>query len=189
LSAPARSVRHFPSDDAAFGDFVRAWASAPAIAAPEDLQRALRTRYPAAVVRVQSEFGRLGPPTETWYAFRYGVRDAADERAAAVTPGAAWAIIDDDRRFVAVSQELAAIMEIGVEELAGRSLEDFGSAADPTVAEDLRAMWVELTASGRLTSTIRYNYLDGRPRELGFDIVLNGAGPGRHRLTVVVVSG
>ncbi|MBI2781230.1 MAG: hypothetical protein HYX55_05485 [Chloroflexi bacterium] len=51
------------------------------------------------------------------------------------------------------------------------------------------AAWGEFKANGSLASTLRFNYADGRPRELAYDLVANADGPGRHRLTVRVIEG
>jgi PAS domain-containing protein len=182
-----RTVRSFPTDDTVFGDFVRAWATTPAIRDPADLQHALRVRYPAALVRAQDEFGRLGSGGTVWYVFRYGVKDIAEADVELVEESGAWAIVDNERRFVAASEAFAAIVDASVEQLAGHAVEDFTSPADPTIREDLRAMWDEFKRGGRFASTIRYNYPDGRPRELAFEIVGDVEGQGRHRLTVAVI--
>jgi PAS domain-containing protein len=182
-----RAVRSFPTPDAVFGAFVRTWANAPAIRDPADLQHALRVRYPAALVRAQDEFGRLGSSGTVWYAFRHGVKDIAEADVELVEESGAWAIIDDQRRFVAASEAFAAIVDASVEQLAGHAVEDFTNPADPTIQDDLRAMWDEFKRAGRFASTIRYNYPDGRPRELAFEIVADAEGQARHRLTVAVI--
>jgi hypothetical protein len=166
-----RAVRSFPTPDAVFGAFVRTWANAPAIRDPADLQHALRVRYPAALVRAQDEFGRLGSSGTVWYAFRHGVKDIAEA----------------DVELVEESEAFAAIVDASVEQLAGHAVEDFTNPADPTIQDDLRAMWDEFKRAGRFASTIRYNYPDGRPRELAFEIVADAEGQARHRLTVAVI--
>jgi hypothetical protein len=69
--------------------------------------------------------------------------------------------------------------------MLGHAIEDFSNPADPTIREDIARLWSEFRSSGALAATLRFNYADGRPRELGYRIVADAAGPGRHRLTVV----
>ena len=129
---------------------------------------------------------RHGQGPIVWYAFR---------TAAAGTPAPehellaeqAWAILDDDRRFLEVSPALAGITELPVTTMVGRQIEEFSNPADPTIREDIARLWDEFRAGGSLASTVRFNYGDGRPRELGYRVLADADGPGRHRLTVVVL--
>jgi PAS domain-containing protein len=182
-------LRAFPTRDGDFVAFARAaLAALPAPKTATRLQQALRVRYPAAVVTVQEELARHGEGPIVWYAFR---------TAAAGTPSAepdafaepAWAILDDDRRFLDVSPALARIAELPARRMVGRPIEEFSNPADPTIREDIERLWEEFRAGGSLASTVRFNYRDGRPRELAYRVLADADGPGRHRLTVVVLSG
>ena len=183
-------INAFPSRDRAFRDFVQAvWAELPEPRTPEALQHALRGRYPAAIVTVQEELARHGDGPIVWYAFRtaaIGVR--TDEPEEEPPDEGAWAILDDERRFLEVSPALAQIAELPAKRMLGHVIEDFSNPADPTIREDIARLWAEFRAGGALASTLRFNYADGRPREVAYRLVADAAGPGRHRLTVTVIS-
>lgn len=178
-------IRTFPSRDREFGAFARiAWQNQPASSTPEALQRDLRVRYPAAIVVVQSDLARHGEGGEIWYVFRtgnLGVAPIDDEPEA-------WAILDDERRFVEVSRALAEIAEIPAHRMVGHPIEDFSNPDDPTIRDDIARLWKQFQAQRTITSTLRFNYDDGRPRELAYRLVADAAGKGRHRLTVRVVA-
>ena len=182
-------INAFPSRDRTFLDFVQAeWAELPEPRTPEALQHALRARYPAAVVTVQEELARHGDGPIVWYAFRtaaIGVH--TDEPDEAGPDQGAWAILDDERRFLEVSPALAEIAELPAKRMLGHVIEDFSNPADPTIREDIARLWAEFRAGGALASTLRFNYADGRPREVAYRLVADAAGPGRHRLTVTVI--
>jgi PAS domain-containing protein len=95
-------------------------------------------------------------------------------------------VLDDERRFVEVSPALARIVELPARALIGQRIEDFSNAEDPTIRDDIAALWVEFTKRGTIASTVRFNYADGRPRELEYRLQANAAGEGRHRLFVWV---
>lgn len=177
----------FPSRDREFLDFAQ--AAFNVLAEPrttEALQRALRIRYPAAAVTQQAELARHGEGPLVWYAFRTAaiglppIGTDADELEA-------WAIIDDEMRFVEVSPALARIVELPARRMLGHRIEDFSNPADPTVREDIGRLWAEFRDGGVISSTVRFNYLDGRPRELGYRLTANDDGEGRHRLVVSVL--
>ncbi len=182
-----RKLHAFPSRDREFLEF--AHAAFNVLAEPrttEALQRALRVRYPAAVVTEQAELARHGDGPIVWYAFRtaaigtppIGVEPAEPE---------AWALIDDDRRFLEVSPALARIVELPARRMVGHRVEDFSNPADPTVRDDILRLWSEFREGGAIASTVRFNYADGRPRGLAYRLVADDDGPGRHRLTVRVL--
>lgn len=182
----------FPSRDREFVDFANAAFNVlPEPRSPEALQRALRVRYPAAIATEQAELARHGDGPVIWYAFR----TAASGAPAVATGGAplaatgesAWAIVDDDRRFVEVSPGLAAIVELPARRILGRRIEDFSNPGDPTIREDIARLWDEFRRSGSIASTVRFNYADGRPRELAYELVADEDGGSRHRLVVRVV--
>lgn len=153
----------------------------------ESLQRTIRERYPTAVVRVQSELARRGGGAQVWYTFRHGTVAPAPERQAPFdwdAPGVAWAIVDDERRFVDLNRALVDIVEAPREEIVGRAIEEFTNPEDPTVRDDLIALWTQFVRAGSAESSIRFNRLDGRPRQLAYRIVANEGGPSRHRLRV-----
>ncbi|TME11621.1 MAG: hypothetical protein E6I65_06025 [Chloroflexi bacterium] len=177
----------FPSRDREFVDHVRAaWASLAAPRTPEGLQDALRVRYPASIVVVQEELARRGDGPIVWYAFRTAAigAPAIDD---APTREEAWAILDDDRRFLEVSPGLAEIAELPAGRMVGLAIEEFSNPADPTIREDIARLWSEFRSGGTLASTLRFNYADGRPREVAYRLVADADGPGRHRLSVHVL--
>ena len=174
----------FPSKDREFVDYAKAaWVGLAAPRTPEALQQVLRARYPAAIVIVQDELARHGDGPLVWYAFRTAAigTPAIDDSPDA---GAAWAILDDDRRFLEVSPALAQIAELPARRMVGHAIEDFSNPADPTIREDIARLWAEFRSGGNLASTLRFNYADGRPRELAYRLVAEADGPNRHRLTV-----
>lgn len=181
-------LRAFPSRDDEFVSFAKAaLAALPPARTPVALQEALRVRYPAAVVTIQEELARHGDGPIVWYAFRTAAVGSSSRQ---IDPGddPAWAILDDDRRFIEVSPALARIAELPARRMIGHVIEDFSNPADPTIREDIVRLWTEFRAGGSLASTLRFNYRDGRPREVAYRLVADAAGPGRHRLTVAVIS-
>jgi PAS domain-containing protein len=176
-------LRTFPSSDRDFGRFARATVLELAEPrSPEALQRRLRSRYPAAIVKVQVELARHGEGPPVWYAFRSGSVGAAP--VVPVNEAPAWAIVDDERRFVEVSPALAAIVELPADMIVGHHVEEFGSPDDPTIRSDIVRLWKDFRTTGAIASTVRFNFGDGRPRELGYRLIADAAGRGRHRLTV-----
>jgi PAS domain-containing protein len=103
-------------------------------------------------------------------------------------PQDAWAILDDERRFVEVSREIAAIAELPAHRMVGHHVEDFGNPNNPSVRDDIARLWEQFLAHRSIASTLRFKYEDGRPRELAYRLVADAAGRGHHRLTVRVVS-
>ena len=177
----------FPSRDREFLEFAQsAFDLLPEPRTTEGLQRALRVRYPAAVVTQQAELARHGDGPMVWYAFRtaaIGIPPIGTE----TEEPEAWAIIDDEMRFVEVSPELAKIVELPARRMIGHRIEDFSNPADPTVREDIARLWSEFREGGAIASTVRFNFLDGRPRELAYRLTANEDGEGRHRLAVRVI--
>ena len=180
-------IRAFPSKDREFGRFARAaLASLGSEPSTEALQRSLRARYPTAVVRVQDELARHGSGPEIWYVLRTSVLDAGPPPAPRAAE--AWAILDGDRRFVEVSPLLSKIVELPARHMLGHRVEDFSSADDPTIRDDIEQLWAEFERLGSITSTVRFNFADGRPRELEYRLDADADGPGRHRLSVWVMT-
>lgn len=180
-------LRAFPSRDGEFVEFAQAaWAVLPHPRSTDALQRALRVRYPAAVVTEQAELARHGDGPVVWYAFRTAAIGAPSLETATERVDA-WAIVDDERRFIEVSAGLARIAELPARRMVGHRIEDFSNPGDPTIRDDIAGLWSEFRSGGTLASTLRFNYGDGRPRELAYRIVADADGPGRHRLTVRVL--
>jgi PAS domain-containing protein len=177
----------FPSRDGEFVEYVEAaWDALPVPRSIESLQHALRARYPAAVVTIQDDLARRPDGPVVWYALRTAaIGAAALEAAPEAEP--AWAILDDERRFLEVSPALATIAELPARRMVGHRIEEFSNPADPSIREDIGRLWADFRADGTLASTVRFNYADGRPRELAYRLDANAAGPGRHRLSVRVL--
>src|SRR5262249_13104862 len=114
---------------------------------------------------------------------------AMETPAPAPPPGrtGAWAILDDDRRFVEVGPLLARLVELPARAMLGHRVEDFSNPADPTIRDDIAALWAEFRTRGTLASSLRFNYAAGRPRELAYRLDADAEGPGRHLLTVFVL--
>jgi PAS domain-containing protein len=177
----------FPSGDREFVDFVQAvWAALPAPRTVDVLQRAIRARYPAAMVTLQDELARREEGPEVWYAFRTAAigRPAIGDTLPA---DEAWAILDDERWFLEVSPALAGIAELPARRMVGHRIEEFSNPADPSIREDIARLWAEFRSGGALASTLRFNHADGRPREVAYRLDADADGPGRHRLSVHVL--
>ena len=177
----------FPSRDREFLEFVHAsWASLLEPRTQELLQRALRARYPAAVVTEQAELARHGEGPIVWYCFRTAALGAPTGEDQDGTDDG-WAILDEERRFLEVSPGLSRIAELPARRMVGHAIEDFSNPSDPTIRDDIARLWDEFRTSGALASTVRFNYADGRPRELAYRLTADADGNGRHRLSVRVI--
>ena len=177
----------FPSRDREFVEYVQAaWTALPLPRSIEALQHAIRARYPAAVVTLQDGLARRADGPVVWYAFRTA-GTGAEAMDAALELEPAWAILDDERRFLEVSPALATIAELPAERMVGHLLEEFSNPADPTIRDDIARLWAEFRTDGLLASTVRFNFADGRPRELAYRLEADATGPGRHRLSVRVL--
>jgi PAS domain-containing protein len=189
-------LRALPPGDRSFFEF--ATAALGVLREPRTanaLQQALRVRYPAAVVTevtdtgpASADLGSAGPATAAviWEAQRTGAASVPSEESGWARTGA-WAILDDERRFIEVGAGLARIAELPGRRMLGHRVEDFSNPADPTIRDDIAGLWAEFRRTGVLASTLRFNYADGRPRQLAYRLVANGDGPGRHHLTVTVL--
>ncbi|HSK51238.1 MAG TPA: PAS domain-containing protein [Clostridia bacterium] len=181
-------LRTFPSTDTAFAAFAREALEGATRPSTRILQEQLRQRYPAAVVRAQDDLARRGGGGIVWYAFRYGgvAQAPVGPRSTDWTdPDIAWAIIDDERRFVDLNDALAAIVEEPRDAIIGRAIEEFTNPDDPTIREDLAALWSHFVEARVAESTIRYNRADGRYRQLAYRIVADDPEPGLHRIRVL----
>jgi PAS domain-containing protein len=180
----------FPAEDAAFRRFVGdAFEALRADSRarhrpfePHELQSRLRDRYPAAVVRRRDALAAPDPEDVLWYVYRFG--SVTPGRRWWEEPGHAWAVFDDERRFVEASTSLSEIVEAPREALLGRPLEAFSNPEDVSVLEDAEGVWQELRRRGELHSTLRFRRVDGTPREIEYHLIWEGAGPGRHLAVV-----
>lgn len=180
-------IHAFPSRDGEFVAFAQtALASLPVPKSPAALQEAIRRKYPAAVVTVQEALARHGDGPIVWYAFRTAATGSVPAEIASEDESA-WAILDNERRFLEVSPALARIAELPARRMVGHQIEHFSNPADPTIREDIVRLWSEFRHSGTLASTLRFNYRDGRPREVAYRLDADLAGSGRHRLIVSVL--
>jgi PAS domain S-box-containing protein len=188
---PHPRLQAFPAEDLAFRRYVAdAFASlvadiearADSLLEAEDLQLRLRERYPSAVVRPRDSLADPGDGDVVWYVYRFGSISPGlrwwEE------PGHAWAILDEDRRFMEVSTSLTAIVEVSRDELLGRSVDVLANPDDTSAADDLAALWRELMQRGELHATLRFRRLDGSDRELEYHVTREGAGPERHLAVV-----
>lgn len=188
---PHPRLQVFPAEDAAFRRFVvdafavlvaDAGSRTEILVEPDELQVRLRERYPAAVVRPRDSLADPGEGDVLWYVYRFG--SVSPGLRWWEEPGHAWAILDDERRFVEVSTSLTGIVELPRDVLLGRSVEMLANPDDVTAPEDLAALWGELVARGELHATLRFRRDDGSPRELEYHITRDGAGPDRHLAVV-----
>lgn len=187
-------LRVFPPEDLAFRrhaeDALRALPPAPhgrRVTAslhpdPLDLQSLLRERFPAAIVRERDPLADPGFGPDVWYAYRYG--RLAPGGTWWLEPGHAWAILDEERRFVELSQAFADIMEAPRVLILGRAVEGFANPEDASAADDISALWAEFHRIGEMHSTLRFRRLNGTRRELEYHATREGGGPDRHLLIV-----
>jgi PAS domain-containing protein len=179
---PRFRVNTFPSDDADFRATVRDALDAMPKPDPAELQRAIRERYPLATVSVRSLLATPAAGGEVWYAFR---RATAAETAGRWWDGLeTWAVVADDRTFVEATDAFAAIVEVPVAELIGRRIEDFVNPADPTASQDIAELWTELADRGEADGSVRFNRMDGTPRELEYHFEPHGSDIGRYRVVI-----
>jgi len=70
----------------------------------------------------------------------------------------------------------------------GRAVEEFTNPEDPSIREDLAALWRQFVETRWVESSIRFNRLDGRRRQFAYRIVADDPEPGLHRLRVVEIA-
>lgn len=191
---PARSLprlQAYPAEDLAFRRFVadafaelvgEAGAHPNARLEAADLQWRLRIRYPSAVVRERDALADPGGGEDLWYVYRFG--SVRPGRRWWEEPGHAWAILDDDRRFVEVSTSLAEIVEVPRDMILGQPVTAFANPGDTSVGADFDGLWTELRERGELHATLRFGRLDGTLREIEYHVTRDGAGPDRHLAVV-----
>jgi PAS domain-containing protein len=188
---PTPRLQAFPAEDLAFRRFVADAFSTllaeveprpDALLEPEELQVRLRARYPAAVVRPRDRLADPGDGDLLWYVYRFGSISPGlrwwEE------PGHAWAILDDDRRFVEVSTSLTEIVEAPRDAILGQLVDALANPEDASALEDIRSLWAEFMERGELHATLRFRRLDGSPREIEYHVTREGAGPERHLAVV-----
>jgi len=188
---PTPRLQAFPAEDLAFRRYVAdAFATLlaeveprpDALLDPEELQVRLRARYPAAIVRPRDRLADPGDGDLLWYVYRFGSISPGlrwwEE------PGHAWAILDDDRRFVEVSTSLTEIVEAPREAIIGQLVDALSNPEDASALEDIRSLWAEFMERGELHATLRFRRLDGSPREIEYHVTREGAGPDRHLAVV-----
>jgi PAS domain-containing protein len=183
-------LRTFPSADPTFHAYACDALDAMKRPSTRGLQDNVRIRYPLAVVRSQEDLARRGAGPLVWYAFRFG-------SVAHGPPGmpmidwergdVAWAILDEERHFVDLNDALATIVEQPRDAIVGRAVEEFTNPQDPTIREDIAALWQQFVDTRWAESTIRFNRRDGRRRLLAYRIVADDPEPGRHRLRVAEI--
>lgn len=183
IGLPSRlELRTFPSDDDAFRRFAEDELARLDSLDPEHLQRLVRVRYPMAVVRVRSRLASFAGDPMVWYALRRAVIDPPEDRW--WEHAASWAIIAADRTFIEASEPFAAILELPLTTLIGQRIDDLANPADPTAAEDVAALWLDLVQRGEAHGTLRFNRLDETPREIEYHIGRDGVGAGRYRALI-----
>jgi PAS domain-containing protein len=175
-------IHAFPSDDAAFRWFAEEEMARIEAPDPVRLQRAIRVCYPLAVVRVRSAFARPPGDGDLWYVFRRAVSDPPAERWWMRQP--AWVRLDRDRIILDASEAFATIVEIRRIDLLGRRIEELANPADPTAVEDVTALWGELVERGEVHGSLRFNRLDGSPRELEYHVAAEVASGDGYRAVI-----
>lgn len=181
VRSPIR-VHAFPSDDAEFHAFVADRVAVLAVVDPVALQQAIRERYPLATVTVRSPLASVHADEILWYAFRRAIGEPSAE--GWWVDADSWAIIAADRTFVDATEALAVIAEVPVDALVGRRIEDFTNPDDPTAAKDIADLWTEVLAHGRADGSLRFNRLDGSPRELEYHVERDASAQGRFRAVI-----
>ena len=151
ISKTGIQLRTFPSADPVFHAF--ACDALEALRKPwtDALQDRIRARYPTAVVRAQEDLARRGGEPTVWYAFRYGTVAHGPPGMPVIDwdgPDLAWAILDEGRHFVDLNAALAAIVELPAEQILGRAVEEFTNPEDPSIREDLAALWQQFAVLG-----------------------------------------
>jgi PAS domain-containing protein len=184
-------LQAFPAEDIAFRRFVAGCygaliadvaGQADVLLEPEELQLRLRARYPAAVVRPRDTLADPGDGDVVWYVYRFG--SVSPGLRWWEEPGHAWAILDDDRRFVEVSTSLTEIVEAPREALLGIQVDALANPEDESALDDVQALWAELLSRGELHATLRFRREDGSDREIEYYVTREGAGPERHLAVV-----
>jgi PAS domain-containing protein len=179
---PRFRVNTFPSDDADFRATVRDALEAMPRPDVAELQRVIRERYPLATVSVRSPLATPAAGGEVWYAFRRATAAGVAER---WWDGLdTWAIVAADRTFIEATDTFAAIVELPAAELIGKRIEDFVNPADPTASQDIVELWAELDDRGVADGSLRFNRMDGTPRELEYHFEPEGAEVGRYRVVI-----
>jgi PAS domain S-box-containing protein len=94
---------------------------------------------------------------ETWLAYQQATEQVA--------PGSFALVVDDDQRYVAVSDGVRAVLGYEPSELLGRQIEDI---AAPELVETTPEQWAAFLASGRQDGTFQLRASDGSIKDVGF---------------------
>ena len=183
-------LRTFPTADPTFNAFACEALDAMKRPSTRGLQDNLRIRYPLAHVRSQEDLARRGAGPLVWYVFRYGSVAHGPPGMPLIDwngPEIAWGILDEDRRFVDLSDALVAIVEQPRDAIVGRAVEEFTNPEDPSIRDDIAVLWQQFVDTRWAESTIRFNRRDGSRREFAYRIVADDPEPGRHRLRVAEI--
>lgn len=172
----------FPSDDGAFRRFAEDEFARLGAASLDELQSALRVRYPFATVRLRSELATLGEDGPMWYAFRRGLGDPPSDRW--WNQVTSWATIAADRTFVAVSEAFADILEVPSATVIGLRIEELANPGDPTATLDVSALWSQLLSRGFADGTLRFNRLDGTLREIEYHVARDSENARAYRAAI-----
>jgi PAS domain-containing protein len=190
ISKTGIQLRTFPSADPVFHAFACEALEALRKPTTDALQDRIRAHYPTAVVRAQEDLARRGGEPTVWYAFRYGTVAHGPPGMPVIDwdgPDLAWAILDEGRHFVDLNAALAAIVELPAEQILGRAVEEFTNPEDPSIREDLAALWQQFVETRWVESSIRFNRMDGQRRQFAYRIVADDPEPGLHRLRVAEI--
>jgi PAS domain-containing protein len=183
-------LRTFPTADPTFHAFACEALDAMKRPSTRGLQDNIRIRYPLAGVRAQEDLARRGTGPLVWYAFRYGSVAHGPPGMPLIDwdgPEIAWGILDEERRFVDLSDALVTIVEQPRDAILGRAVEEFTNPEDPSIRDDIAVLWQQFVDTRWAESTIRFNRRDGSPRQFAFRIVADDPEPGRHRLRVAEI--
>jgi hypothetical protein len=156
-----REISTFPSDDAAFAEYVR--LRAEGATTPEELAAACRDWYPAIRVSTQEALATVVPESEpTWYAYREAT---AFERHGEPwwTSGNVARIEFDQDGIVGAANDSAAALVGG--ELDHQTLSDLrssGWSGDPSW------LWGAIERHGAVLSIARLRRLDGSELDAQF---------------------
>jgi PAS domain-containing protein len=161
-----REISTFPSDDAAFAEYVQARAGAAST--PEELMATCHDWYPGVHISVQAPFATVLPDSEpTWYVFRDGQM---------LWHGEAWwqdaeaARIELDTAGVIVAANEQALALAGGA-LLSRSLAEL---QEPDPVGDPAWLWAATARHGAMVSVARWRGLGAAEGEIEFRVEAGG---------------
>jgi len=175
----------FPPEDAVFSAFARRAFGELAGDAPADLQRALRSLYPRAVVHSREPLASLAGTA--WYVYRDGrFSPFVDGPPWWAEPTAARVVIDDAGCYVDATPAALELFGVSLEELRRSKAGDF---TPPVFGAEAPWMMQLLRDTGELHSTSMLRSRTGAPdAAVEFHFVKDAAGPGRHVSTLRLVT-